>query len=307
MNYDKQIIDSAYHNILNGFTPFIYNDNVFFAKHVSSEDMFMANSFILKSKDLMLKNGILSEYDILKDCCNRGIWSKNKDVEVIQIQKQISKKSETLHLLIMPSQIKQVNLEISELNKKLAEIEKEKSLLTKNSLECKILEDKRDYMCFLCLYNSDLKRVWQSYDDFLNEDSNFINELIVKFYNAISSIDTSLIRAIVRTTDVRFKLKIFSTENIKSVSTLFLELKQWSDFYNSIYELPDRPSDDIIQDDSKLDSWLIGRRSKSTESKSVNNKEGFVGYVGATKEDMEIMNGLGAESVLKVAKAEHAK
>ena len=51
----------------------------------------------------------------------------------------------------------------------------------------------------------------------------------------------------------------FKSEDVWGLSDHQLLLSHYIAFYESIYELPEseRPSDDVIEDDRKLDQWIL--------------------------------------------------
>ena len=51
----------------------------------------------------------------------------------------------------------------------------------------------------------------------------------------------------------------------------------WSGLYDSVYESPDAPAEEIIKDDDLLDGWLIHQRRKSEQDKKKQKAEGILG------------------------------
>jgi len=304
MEYNAEVIDFTYNNILNNFTPFVLDGVLYLGKHVSSADLFSANSHLLLIKKNLQSNGVLSEYDIMKDAIEKGVWSHAKNLEIQNLRNDIKRKAEVVPKLVLPSQKKQVEAEIKILSKKISDIENEKSGFLTHSLERQLQSEKLDYICFLSIYKENKERLWRSYEDFLNESTDFSNKITKLYFSVINEMSNSLIRAIARVTDARYKLKIAGTKSPEDISIVFLELRQWCDFYNSIYELDDRPAPNIIEDDIKLDGWLSARKAKNDIMKSVNTSEGatsFGGIVG-TKEDVEAFGGVSRDQIISLAK-----
>ena len=54
-------------------------------------------------------------------------------------------------------------------------------------------------------------------------------------------------------------------------------LCMWSGLYDSVYESPEAPADEIIKDDDLLDGWLIHQRRKSEREKKKQKAEGILG------------------------------
>ncbi len=54
-------------------------------------------------------------------------------------------------------------------------------------------------------------------------------------------------------------------------------LCMWSGLYDSVYESPEAPAEEIIKDDDLLDGWLIHQRRKSEQEKKKKKAEGILG------------------------------
>jgi hypothetical protein len=303
MRYEQTVLEMFLHNILNGFSPFVFNGKVYLAKHISSADIFEANCYCISKKERLKKAGCATEYDILKDCMAKNIWTRDKDSKIEHLEKVIRNKIKTKEKLVLPSQVAQIDGEINMFVKELSAIKAEKQELLLNSLEYKMLLEKRDYLAYVALYNKDKKKVWSSFDDFLDNDADFIEKLTNHYYEVIGENTNSIIRAIARDTDARYKLKISPMPQLEQLSVLFCELKQWCDFYTSIYELSDKPDDETIMDDSKLDKWLIARRFRNESQNSVNSNagQGFTGIVGS-RDDVDALGGISNNMVKDMAK-----
>jgi hypothetical protein len=305
MQFDKDILEFHYNNILNGFCPFVFDGEPLLGKFITPYDMFETSSHVLSMKEIFKEHGLLSEYDILQECKERGLWSYNQEREIVLLKDKIKKRQESTVNLILPSQIKQIENEIKRLNQELLEKESIKSNLLTNSIEQKTILEKRDYIAYNCIYKTINAKRWKSYEEFLNEDTFYINTIIPKYYKAINELTTPIMRAISRTYDARIRFKNCFIPEAKNCSVVFLELKQWCEFYNSIYELEDKPHESIIVDDDKLDGWVSSRKAQNSTGKSVNNKEGFTAIMDSTKEDMEVLGGISREQALKIAVAQN--
>lgn len=303
MHYERDLLEVYYHNILNGFSPFVLDGDLFLAKHITSTIMFKANAFALLRAQELKKDGFANEYDLLKSATERGLWDPNNIQKIANLQKEIKIKTETLQKLAFPSQAKTIELEIKHLNNQIKEIKEERQKLLIHSLEYKILLEKRDFLVSEGVYTSQTTRLWNSYDNYLENDAKNTEKIGSSYYSILNELNSYIIRAIARETDARIRLKTFPLPDIQNVSILMIELKQWCDFYNSIYELADRPNEDIIENDEKLDGWLLSRKLKNQVQNSVNSGEGkgFTGLV-TSKEDMQHFNGVATSTALALAK-----
>lgn len=65
-------------------------------------------------------------------------------------------------------------------------------------------------------------------------------------------------------------------------------LSMWSSLYDSVYESPEAPAEEIVKDDDLLDGWLIHQRRKTEQEKKKQKAEGILGK-NADKDDVFIM------------------
>lgn len=300
MRFDADFISICYANVLAGFSPFKFEDSVLLAKHISSSQLFEANAHVVGLRE-EYKRLFMSEYDMLKDAESRGLWSRDKDAEITRLEKLIKEKQALLPKMPLPSQVKKVESEIKALIDKMGKMLDEKSMLTLNSFEQHILMEKRDYVAVISIYTHTHSRLWPDYDTFLRTEEKTANKTIYAYYNS-DELNNSIIRAIARTTDARYRIKHYNPDPF-TVPLHFLSLKQWCGFYDRVYEIEDSPSEDIIQDDLKLDNFLTVRKLQQKSANSVNTTEGgFTSYIGSSKEDIEALEGISTEAVKKAAK-----
>lgn len=302
MNFDRDLVEFHYSNILNGFTPFIFDGALYYGRHISTSQIFESNSRALQFKQEYIKNGLQSEYEILRELAANEIWTFDDEQEIILLESQIKDKSKTLSLIFLPTQIKQIRDEIDRLNEKLREKRRKRQDCLTNSIEYKVSADKNEYLIYLSIYKSQEERAWQSFEDFLNEDSEFVEKIMSAYCQCLNQVNSLIIRAIAKSTDARHRIKMCSFANLSNISMFLMDLKQWCAFYDNIYELTDRPEEEVIQDDDKLDGWIETRRAKAKLENSVNNSEGFASFPGATKADMEALGGKNRKAALEAAK-----
>lgn len=83
-------------------------------------------------------------------------------------------------------------------------------------------------------------------------------------------------------------------------------LISWTRMYDSIYESPDCPSDDIINDDIAIDGWFVlQRRKRNDEVKKPDNlpKSQEVFVMGKTKEDIRNINNMNTSEGARIVKS----
>lgn len=120
--------------------------------------------------------------------------------------------------------------------------------------------------------------------NFWEADSEFLNSVMHTYLD--TKLTETQIREIARTEPWRSIWAIGKERDIFGKPITYYNEEQralclWSTFYDNIYSHPERPGDNIIEDDDFLDGWLISQNKKNkaaeTEKKSgVGNKKGDV-------------------------------
>lgn len=62
-------------------------------------------------------------------------------------------------------------------------------------------------------------------------------------------------------------VKFYNVQDVWQLDDVRLYLIHWVQVYCSIYEMPEneRPTEDVIEDDARLDRWFISRPSSRTK------------------------------------------
>lgn len=168
---------------------------------------------------------------------------------------------------------------------------KKQSLLNKKSLvdtftaEYKAREDRYIYIMINGILNLNRDPLWDSIDslmdslDSLDQLYEILNEYLLFYFGK----DKSQIRQIARN-DFWRNYYIGSSKGLldslfnrdtKDLSLDQLNLLSWSSFYADIYEMSssDRPSEDVISDDDRLDSYLKEYIRKSQAEVAINKRD----------------------------------
>jgi len=127
-----------------------------------------------------------------------------------------------------------------------------------------------EYIIANTLYYHDTNSLVFNYSNLNNVDSNLFNNLINMISNSL--IDVSTLKKIViseywRSYYSNNRDNIFSypaseyTEEQKSLMNL-------STMYESIYQHPECPRDEIIQDEDALDGWMVIQKEKNKKEKA---------------------------------------
>jgi len=225
-----------------------------------------------------INSGFLTEPEILKQVTETGVWNEDN---YRNLKKEIELAKEKLTSDEFSAREKK-NLKsiLNGLTIKFDELEKTRYNLFSNSAE-KYAEDiKIKAIVFSSVFNEDGEKFWASWDEFLSEEDNaLLSNITIAIYEASKDkLKDKQIREVARSPMWRYRWS--AAKNIdylfgKSVIELTddqASLVYWSQLYDSVYDAYERPPEDIINDDDKLDEWL----SEQSETRKKEIKEKFV-------------------------------
>lgn len=227
-----------------------------------------------------IREGVKSEQEIVADAISGGFWSADQDKKITDIQDHIAFLKGTQGQQTLKSRKKKLQKQIDEAQVQLEELSDFRaSLMTQTAeyyaQEASILNAvRRDIL------TPDEKPLWETEQDFL--DDRFNNPQLMAFL-ASQVVQQGVLpakdyRVIARSMEWRI-LWISQRENLSGLfgrPVCDLTMRQvlllyWSRVYDQVFEDPDRPDQDIIEDDEKLDVWLANKSAEREELKKAGN------------------------------------
>ena len=286
-------------DILKGYSKTYLNDKLIYIKHMDSVS---SGDVDLKKEEFYhkaLKNKLPSLEDQEAYILKEELWSEEKNKEIKKIKEYLTGLKKTKLKLFREQELKAINEQISNEEKKLLNLNLEKKELIGFTAEDYANKKINEYYMFISLYkDTELKENFFSQNEF-DELENVDITKLVQIYND--------------------KLSIYSDKNLKKISLLnsHLTLFNISDdnpyymygksivyltfyqieifgyakyFKNQLSYAKHKPADEYFEDPEKLIEWL--ESSKNVEElleKGASNKADTVAtsIIGATKEDLK--------------------
>jgi len=158
------------------------------------------------------------------------------------------------------------------------------------------------------------KQIWETEEEFLSStDAVLVDSLTVQYLeNHVMS--EKQIREIARSGSWRFRWSASKNgeslfgKSISEWTQLQDALVYWSQYYDYVYESPDRPNDMVIENDAALDAWVENQQSKDQSGSGMSSKAGhqeqFIVVPDADKETIERVHGMNSKSNRKKISSE---
>ncbi len=230
-------------------------------------------------------NGLPSEHEMLESALLRGDWSDDNE-RLIKLYKS---KIQQLEQLIDPrtgmfrhnkGKAHKTRLEIIKSRKELERLEETRDALLVFTAEYHARNQEFIYVFSRLVVDETGDQLWPRWSDYQTErDDKLIASIILK-YRHLKSPTESDFRALVRSSGWSI---IWNTAK-KTAANIFdrppsdytrdqLSLLFWSMMYDSVYESIDRPPDDVIENDDKLDKWFEEQREERKKDAKKKQRE----------------------------------
>lgn len=198
-----------------------------------------------------------------------GLWSHDHDLTV----KELDKKLENLKVLLfenfMFTKKKQDHRnQIKNVRKQLDKLSTIKHSLDQHTRESYAARIRNEYLIMNCLYNSNNTR--KVFDKHKKNDSDFLNDCANEIAKTIPNIETlkELAKSEIWKSywNASGKTNVFGYDasDYTDEQRVLINLSR---MYDSIYEHPECPSDDVIEDNDALDGWMIFQKRKREKDK----------------------------------------
>lgn len=281
MNHTEK--EEKLRQIVSGFFHFKHKEKLLKYFEPNSS-LFSEVAFYTKNLDKELKDfGFLSEDDEISILKNRGLWSDEKEKEFKICKEDVSKLiQEKPKLKFKTKSLKIVEATIASLEKRIDELTQIRHSLFPQTIEYQKAYRTNVTLLSECVRDRYGKKIWETVDDLEESLSAREIEELLRITTAVVKLSQKDIRLIARSEPWRTIWKTASKTGsslfknpISDITRSQYELCYWSNVYDSVYESPDFPGGDIVDDDDKLDDWFVQQSTKySKKSAPSNQKQG---------------------------------
>jgi len=257
------------------------NPHIFILRSLSIKEINYLEYIYNKELHKGISAGLPTHDELITINLEFGVWGDQQEQRLKQLESLIkTSKARIKDFQFFKSKKKQEEKILQQLIKEKEKLNSIQENLFTNSAEARAEEIKRRYMVFLSTETMEEKAYWGSERYFLDETDN-----IIIFNLALSYLDHNLyttlqLRKIARSPLWRFRWSMAKTgadlygKPIAEWSEMQNMLVYWSQYYDFVFENPDRPSDNIIDDDNACDAW-VEKESKKNKSSSKQDRNIF--------------------------------
>jgi len=224
------------------------------------------------------EEGILLEEELVNILAETGAWTEKDDANVKSLEKEVRRCQHGIRSAeFNATKRRLLEKKLSKTKEELSGLTEQRAALMALTAESRAEEFVRRYMIFMSATDKLGRQIWETEEDFLaTTDFELVDCLTLKYLENHIMQEEDL-RMVARSGMWRFRWS--ASKNGESLfgkpvaewSELQSALVYWSQFYDFVFDSPDRPSDNIIENDNALDAWVRDQQGDSSGSSTASN------------------------------------
>jgi hypothetical protein len=252
-------------------------------------------------------DGILFEEELKEILEETSAWTSEDDQRIEDLEREVRKcKHGIKQAEFNKTKRRILEKKMSGLELDLESLKSQKYGLFDLTAERRAEEFVRRYIIMKSATDKFGKQIWQTEEDFLSStDSSLLNNLTLQYMEHHVMSET-LLREIARSGSWRFRWS--ASKNGESLfgkpvaewTQLQDMLVYWSQYYDFVYESPERPNDMVIENDAALDAWVEEQSRKNDSGSGMSSKAGhqeqFIVVPDADKETIDRVHGMNSKN-----------
>ncbi len=255
--------------------------HIYCVRDPSSFHRQLADIYYDEQYDKLVNDGIMTEEQSKVEIRHKFLWTNADLKQFTKIEGDIDSLKEKLLSLEFKSNERNHTIKsITALEEEKRKLDSRKQALQTYTAEHLAAFAKLRFLVFHLTYNLNEERVWKDWSVFDETNDILISKLVRETF-LDERITEKNIREIARSDPWRSAwIAAAKTGNllnrpIAEITDYQRILVSWSLIYDSVYESMEPPSDEVINDDLLLDSWLMNQQKKrKTPSKKFDDAKG---------------------------------
>ena len=281
-----------------GYTECKIDNQDTYLKHISIRDQRYLHKYYEKYKKLALDRGLETEADRIAAVTKDEVWTVDDDAKIASLEKEVENLKSTVKAIFLPSQKEAIQKDLKKRRLELTNLViKRKEVIGKTAEDYAQVRSGDELLRCLLFSDSNLKNYLYSDDQFAELETWEVAD-IAKIQQDVGEkfSDSVIQQAVLRPF---FSMYLSSCENIAQfygkpvINLTIYQLKvavYGRMFFNIFQNVPDIP-ENIKDDPEKLLSFSDAQMNKNKNSGGINHEADSSAVFGATKEDMEALEG----------------
>lgn len=274
MEYEK--IEEYIAKILWGKRIITLDNDVFVFRSLTIEEKNRA-IFVYEKALQDYKSELLSSDELIKEAHKQGAWTDVDANYYYKFDELVQVAHDQLENATV-AQKNRIKRQIKKAEDRRCDVVTRYNHITSNSIEQLANEDRLKYVVQCITENFDGNTIWGDHKPFNKDtDHTLLIRLIAAYIDRTHDIfDTTTLRKIARSPQWRIRWNIGKKDprslfgvDLRDVNEIQLGIIYWSQVYDNVYSMIEGPTDDVIEDDVKLDEWLK-KHQEEERTKKIN-------------------------------------
>lgn len=270
MQYSER--EQIVNKIVSGFTICNFNNIPVIVTEPSPKDKVKSSAIYMKEYRAAKLNGTLTDSQMIEILMQSGQWTKKEDDELLTLPKMMEElKVELYNAYFQLKRREGIKKSLDSLKHREVQLLRKREEYRSHTCEGFALAIKNKYL--ICSSTNNLNGGKFFVDGYDNYNQHDIDLFMQEYFS--EKVDDAIIREISKGEPWRgiwsagkIEGSVFGTPaSLLSPDQRMLLI--WSKIYDSIYESPDCPPEEVMEDDDCLDGWMIvNARKREQERKS---------------------------------------
>jgi hypothetical protein len=309
--YEKiSFYKGLYKEIAVGFSEDKYLGKPIFIKHFTELENGDLDQHRRAFTQEAIDKGLELKEEKLAFLIRNQLWSNEKEKELSLVSKQISDTEMLIKNLIIKKQINEAKAKIKKLKKTLSDLENEKFDVLGFCVEDYTNKKLNELIIYLSFYkDKDLTERFFTQEEFDSLQSGELSDLVDKLGSFYTKFDYEKVKRISASS---FFMSLFSLcddsaynffgKYVKDLTILQVNLFSQARYFKSLMEsqAQSNPPSDVVSDPDKMVEWYESVENSAKTAGATGESSG-VGYVGASREELEKMAGGKAMTLNEIA------
>lgn len=306
------------YRIIAGFVPAIIFGHSYKLYDPTYKEKYEAILFEEECVELFKQADMLSMKEARDILVSHQLWSSKMDKELeLNLEEQRRLGRSIGQLKFKTNERKKNQGLLEKLVRRQEDLERLKSVLDSHTYEYQAKLQRHKKIVFLTTFTAEGSRLWSDWNLFDASISDIFIAAIINAYHAGTNINEGHIRELARSEPWRSMWKAATNvghlfdKPMVELTDYQQGLLAWSSTYDNIYQHPECPDEEVINNDLLLDQWMIDQQAKRKEGKAsgnISNNERInnsseIGIVVDNDEDAEKVYNLNDEVTKSVLKA----
>jgi len=284
--------------IISGIVFVDYKNQSFIINEAEPTEKYIAETIYSKHFFKALEQGIMTEDDLVLEMIKAGLWNAENENRLDELPKQIEDiKVDLYNAYANFSATERIRKALDKTKSEFSELMSKKGIYRKESAEGSAESMKTRYLITANVTDENGERTWAA-SEALSQDAGLSDVIMMSYLS--TRVSEEKIRELSRNEPWRSVWNTGKAEHslfgkpATNVTGEQQKIIAWSRVYDNIYESPECPPDDVLEDDDMLDGWLIlqsrkrkQNKNRNTSEKSTNVKGNEVFFVADNKKDAQ--------------------